>query len=337
MDYMEKYTGKVRFGVVGTNFITDWVIAGARQDNRFELVAVYSRKQETADAFAVKHQIPYTFTSLEEMAESPLIDAVYIASPNFLHAEQSILCMKHGKHVLCEKSITLNIAELDEAVSLAKENNVILAEAMTIYHMPVYKKLNEIIASGQLGRLNLIQVNFGSYKDYNMTNRFFSRKLAGGALLDIGVYSLSLIRWFFKETPTQVSSQVKYAPTGVDEQAGILLMNDAVEMATVTLSLHSKQPKRATLSFDKAYVEIFEYPRGMQATITYTENGHKEVIDAGDTSDALYYEVRDMEKAVSSASSDEIETLMHCQYTYDVMKIMSDIRAEWGMKYPEEE
>ena len=208
--------------------------------------------------------------------------------------------MKHGKHVLCEKSITLNIAELDEAVSLAKENNVILAEAMTIYHMPVYKKLNEIIASGQLGRLNLIQVNFGSYKDYNMTNRFFSRKLAGGALLDIGVYSLSLIRWFFKETPTQVSSQVKYAPTGVDEQAGILLMNDAVEMATVTLSLHSKQPKRATLSFDKAYVEIFEYPRGMQATITYTEDGHKEVIDAGDTSDALYYEVRDMEKAVSS-------------------------------------
>ena len=203
--------------------------------------------------------------------------------------------------------------------------------------MPVYKKLNEIIASGQLGRLNLIQVNFGSYKDYNMTNRFFSRKLAGGALLDIGVYSLSLIRWFFKETPTQVSSQVKYAPTGVDEQAGILLMNDAAEMATVTLSLHSKQPKRATLSFDKAYVEIFEYPRGMEATITYTEDGHKEVIDAGDTSDALYYEVCDMEKAVSSASSDEIETLMHCQYTYDVMKIMSDIRAEWGMKYPEEE
>ena len=103
---MEEHGGKVRFGVVGTNFITDWVIAGARLDDRFELVAVYSRRRETADAFAAKHQIPYTFTSLEEMAKSPLIDAVYIASPNFLHAEQSILCMKHGKHVLCEKSIT---------------------------------------------------------------------------------------------------------------------------------------------------------------------------------------------------------------------------------------
>ena len=114
-------------------------------------------------------------------------------------------------------------------------------------------------------------------------------------------------------------------------------MDDAVEMATVTLSLHSKQPKRATLSFDKAYVEIFEYPRGMQATITYTEDGHKEVIDAGGTSDVLYYEVCDMEKAINSASSEEIENLIHSQYTYDVMKIMSDIRTEWGMKYPEEE
>lgn len=104
-------TNKIRFGVVGTNFITDWVIAGARQDERFELVAVYSRTQETADAFAARHQIPYTFTSLEEMAQSSLIDAVYIASPNFLHAPQSILCMKHGKHVLCEKPFASNVRE----------------------------------------------------------------------------------------------------------------------------------------------------------------------------------------------------------------------------------
>ena len=106
---------KVRFGVVGTNFISDWVIAGARQDERFELVAVYSRTQETADAFAAKHQIPHTFTSLEEMAKSPLVDAVYIASPNYLHAEQSILCMKHGKHVLCEKPFASNAREVGGA------------------------------------------------------------------------------------------------------------------------------------------------------------------------------------------------------------------------------
>ena len=99
---------KIRFGVVGTNFITDWVIAGAKQDERFELAAVCSRTQERANEFAAKYDIPYTFTSLEEMAASPLIDAVYIATPNYLHAAQSIFCMKHGKHVLCEKPMASN-------------------------------------------------------------------------------------------------------------------------------------------------------------------------------------------------------------------------------------
>jgi len=97
--------GKIRFGMVGTGFIADWVLAGARQDARFEAVAICSRTQERADAFAAKHGIPHTFTLLEEMAASPLVDAVYIATPNFLHASQSILCMRHGKHVLCEKPL----------------------------------------------------------------------------------------------------------------------------------------------------------------------------------------------------------------------------------------
>src|SRR5574344_3121199 len=101
----ETKSPNIRFGIVGTNFITDWIIAASQQETRFELVAIYSRTQETADAYAVRHNIPYTFTSLEEMAKSPLIDAVYIASPNFKHAEQSILCMSQGKHVLCEKPL----------------------------------------------------------------------------------------------------------------------------------------------------------------------------------------------------------------------------------------
>ena len=212
-----------------------------------------------------------------------------------------------------------------------------MAEAMTIFRMPIYRKLAEIISSGTLGPLRLVQVNFGSYKEYDMNNRFFNRNLAGGAMLDIGVYALSLIRWFFAETANQVLSQVKYAPTGVDEQAGILLMNPAGEMATVTLSLHAKQPKRATIAFDKGYIEIFEYPRAMEATITYTGDGHKETISAGETADALSYEVADMEAAVCSGDLSTIESLMHLNYSQDVMHIMTEIRNNWGMKYPEEE
>lgn len=100
----------------------------------------------------------------------------------------------------------------------------------------------------------MIQMNFGSYKDYDMVNRFFNRSLAGGVLLDIGVYSLSFVRYFMCSKPNQMTSQVKLAPTGVDEQVGILLTNQEGEMATVTLSLHAKQPKRGLLAFDKGYI-----------------------------------------------------------------------------------
>ena len=124
--------------------------------------------------------------------------------------------------------------------------------------------------SGKLGDLKLIQMNFGSYKEYDMENRFFNRHLAGGAMLDIGVYALSFVRWFMHSCPNQIQSQVKLAPTGVDEQAGILLMNKEQEMATVLLSLHAKQPKRGTIVFDKGYVTMYEYPRGDKAVITYT-------------------------------------------------------------------
>ena len=208
---------------------------------------------------------------------------------------------------------------------------MVLAEAMTIYHMPIYRKLREIMDSGKLGALRLVQMNFGSYKDYDMTNRFFNRNLAGGAMLDIGVYALSFVRWFFTSKPTEILSQVKYAPTGVDESAGILLKNPQEEMATVLLSLHAKQPKRGTIAFENGYVEIWEYPRGEKAVITYTADGHQETITAGSTREALRYEVEDMERAVAGDTD-----CMHLAYTCDVMEIMTKIRQDWGMQYPEE-
>lgn len=231
-----------------------------------------------------------------------------------------------------EKSITLNAAELDEAVELAREHQVVLAEAQTIYHMPIYQKLSGLAAAGAFGPLRTIQLNFGSYKPYDMTNRFFNRQLAGGAMLDIGVYALSFVRWFMSSCPAEILSQVKFAATGVDEQAGILLKNKEEEMATVLLSLHAKQPKRGTISFDRAYIELFEYPRGDKAIITWTGDGRREEISAGDASNALVYEIRDMEQAVAGDPA-----VMHLDYTVDVMRMMTAIRQQWHMKYPEEE
>lgn len=197
--------------------------------------------------------------------------------------------------------------------------------------MPLYKKLKAVLDGGKLGRVNLITMNFGSFKDYNMSNRFFNRNLAGGAMLDIGVYALSFIRFFFDGKPTELLSQVKRAPTGVDEQAGLLLMNGEGQMASVMLSLHSKQPKRAVISCEKGYIEVMEYPRAVRADITYAETGKRETVSEGDGSRALEYELADMEAAIGG------ENRMLLNYTTDVMDMMTEFREQWGLKYPEEE
>lgn len=307
-------------------------LAQAMQSRGQTLAAVANRTHDKAQAFAAQYGIPKVYERMEDVFSDPDIDIVYISTPHNTHIQYLRQALAHGKHVLCEKSITLNSTELEEAVALAETNHVVLAEAMTIYHMPLYKKLAEIAAGGSLGELRFVQMNFGSYKEYNMENRFFNRSLAGGAMLDIGVYALSFMRWFMSETPEQIVSQVKLAPTGVDEQAGILLMNGRQEMAAIALSLHAKQPKRGMVAFDKGYIEVYEYPRADEAVITYTGDGRTERIAAGHTADALRYEVEDMEQAAAGQTA-----LMQLPYTRDVMKIMTRIRGDWGMKYPEEE
>ncbi|MFI3150890.1 Gfo/Idh/MocA family oxidoreductase [Streptococcus suis] len=319
-----------KWATLGTGVIANELVQ-ALQAMGGNIYSVANRTYDKGVEFAQKYGIEKVYEDIDQVFEDPEVDIIYISTPHNTHINYLRKALAGGKHVLCEKSITLNKDELAEAIQLAEENQVILAEAMTIFHMPIYRQLSEVAASGKLGELKMIQMNFGSYKEYDMTNRFFNKNLAGGALLDIGVYALSFVRWFMTEKPNQVASQVKLAPTGVDEQVGILLSNDAGEMATIALSLHAKQPKRGTIAYDKGYIELYEYPRGQKAVITYTEDGSQEVIEAGETDKALSYEVADMEKAVAG-----IENTMNLAYTQDVMDIMTQLRKEWGLVYPEE-
>lgn len=322
---------EIKWAVLGTGVIAN-EMAQALIKNGKSIYSVANRTHQKAVDFAKKYNIGKVYANMNDVFTDPDVDVVYITTPHNTHLEFMKKAIENGKHILVEKSITLNSDELNEAIALANEKGVIIGEAMTIFHMPIYKKLNEILKSGALGKVNLITMNFGSFKDYNMTNRFFNRNLAGGAMLDIGVYALSFIRWFMDSKPNQLLSQVKSAPTGVDEQAGLLLTNDEGQMASVMLSLHSKQPKRGMVSCEKGYIEIMEYPRAWEATITYTDSGKAELIKAGENADALAYELADMEKAINGDTE-----CMHFDYTKDVMDMMTEFRKSWGFTYPEEE
>lgn len=321
---------KINWAILGTGVVAN-EMAQALKNTGKKVYAVGNRTQEKAVAFAEKYGIEKVYDDFHEMFQDDEVDVIYISTPHNTHIDFMMEALSNGKHTLCEKAITLNSEELEKAVRLAEEKNLVLAEAMTIYHMPLHKKLRKMVEEGAVGDIGMIQINFGSFKEYNMENRFFNPKMAGGALLDIGVYAISLARCYLKSTPNQVVSIMKKAPSGVDEISGIVMQNKEGQMVVISLSLHTKQPKRCNICGEDGYIEIYDYPRAEEAKIVYTESGKSEVIREGEMSRALQYEMEDMEKAISGNAED-----MCLEYTEDVMRIMTDLRKEWEMYYPEE-
>ena len=163
--------------------------------------------------------------------------------------------MVSGKHVFCEKSITVNSRQLEECVAIAQEKGLVICDGMTLLHMPLYKELKKKIAEGAIGDVKMVQVNLGSCKEYDVKNRFFSKELAGGALLDIGVYATSFARYFMKSKPDVVLTTANYFETGVDETSEILLKNPDGEMAVMALTMRAKQPKRGVVAGEKGFIE----------------------------------------------------------------------------------
>lgn len=322
---------QLRWGVIGCGIIANQMAEALAAEGR-HIDGVANRTHEKAVAFADKHGVARVYDTIDDLIAAPDIDVLYLTTPHNTHITYLRKALAAGKHVLCEKSITLNSAELAEARELASAYGVQLMDACTILHMPLYKELQRRIDAGDFGQVNLIQENFGSYKEYDMKNRFFNPELAGGALLDIGVYSLTLARLFLKSQPHEALSMMNPAPTGTDETEGILLRNAEGQMVVLSLTMHSKQPKRAMISADKAYLEIMEYPRADQASIVWTETGAREELRVGNTAQALSYVLADMERAVAG---DEYARAQ-LGTSADVMELMTSLRADWNFKYPEE-
>jgi len=325
---MEK---ELNWAVLGTGVIANEMAKSLGKMGK-KLYSVANRTHAKGVDFAAKYGVDKVYDKIDDLFEDDNVDIVYVTTPHNTHFAFVEKALSSGKHVLVEKSITLNSRELDHLIRLADEKNLVLAEAMTIWHMPIYKQLWKTIANGELGRVQIITMNFGSFKPYDMSNRFFNLDLAGGAMLDIGVYALSIVRSFMLESPKEILSQWKPSPTGSDEISTVLLKNEYGQMATVALSMHSKQPKRAMISCEKGYIEIMEYPRAFAATIVDAETGSKRTISCGDTAEALQYEMTDMEEAVRTGN----DAIMRLSYTRDVMDIMTCLRKEWGLKYPGE-
>lgn len=315
---------KYNWGIIGLGEIAHQFASGFSQEQSV-LYGVASRSLSKAKEFAKEYTIQQAYDSYEAMLADPAIDCVYVAVPNQFHHAHILQALKAGKHVLCEKAITLNQAELEEAVQTAKDNQVILQEAMTIFNMPLFKELNRIIQTGKLGKLKMIQAPFGSYKEPDPTNRFFNPQLAGGALLDIGIYAVSFVRQFMTAPPTVVASDMLPFKTGVDEQSITILRNEHNEMAVVTLTFQAKMPKIGVAAFENGYITVADYPRADQAEIFYVD-GTKEFIESGNSQNALNYEVDTMIQTIEGQPNHSLHL------TQDVIQVLDQMQTIWRSK-----
>ena len=325
---------KYNWGIIGTGWIAH-DMADALNEVNGEIYAAANPHESALRDFVKEKGVTKAYVNPDEMINDPNVDIIYVATPHISHYEYIKKALLAGKHVFAEKAITVNAAQFDEVAQLAKEKNLILTEGFTLYHMPIYQKVLDLIKAGKLGQIKLVQVNFGSLKDYDPKNRFFNKDLAGGALLDIGGYATAFARRFLSSTPESILTSVKFFETGVDEQSGIILKNNDDQMAVMALSMRAKQPKRGVVSGTKGYVEINNYPRAVEADITYTTSAHEEShekIVAGDSSQALAYEIKDMQRYIEQGHDDG-----QLEFSRDVAHIMNSIRTAWGMKFPFED
>ncbi|MCM3718134.1 Gfo/Idh/MocA family protein [Fictibacillus phosphorivorans] len=326
----------LKFGVIGTNWITERFIQAAREAEGFTLSAVYSRTEEKAKEFAEKNGAAYTFTDLEEMAQSDVIDAVYIASPNSLHAEYAITLMNHGKHVICEKPIASNVKELESMIAAAKENNVLLMEAMRSTVMPNFKSIQEHIHKiGPVRRYFASSCQYSSrydkYKEGTVLNAF-NPKFSNGSLMDIGIYCLYPMVVLFGK-PDSVKANGLLLESGVDGEGSILL-NYEDKDAVVMYSKISNSYVPSEIQGENGSILIDHIQDMSKIEIRY-KDGSTEDITVEQDKPKMYYEAKEFMDLVKNG---ELESKVNSHAnSLAVMEIMDEARKQIGLVFPADE
>lgn len=333
MTSMNNTLSKIRFGIIGTNFITEKILNAAKYDARFELTAIYSRTQERADEFASKYNIPYTFISLDMMAQSDQIDAVYIASPNYLHASQSILFMQHGKHVLCEKPFASNAKEVEAMIATAKKCDVVLMEAMKPSLTPNFKAIKN-----RIQEIGTIRRYFSSYCQYSsrydklkegIVMNAFDPSLSNGAAMDLGVYTIYPMVVLFGR-PKKISATGLLLSTGADGQGAINFEYEGMN-ATVLYSKIADSNLPTEIQGEEGTITADRINIISQVTLK-TRNGKESVISKPDTIDDYYYEIAEFIDLIQQGKKEsEINSLENSLIT---IEIIDEIRKQLGITYP---
>lgn len=317
--------GIIGLGNIAHKFATDLLtIKGTK------LYAVASRHQEKADAFATKYKAVTAYDTYEALAKDPNVDAVYIATPHALHKENTLLCLEHGKPVLCEKPFAIDANEVEEMIAKAKEKNTLLMEALWTYFLPHYQYVLKLLKNETYGQVLKIEADFGFSRPYDDSHRLFNKSLGGGSLLDIGIYPIFTVLSTLG-IPKNIEAKATYFDNGADASCDMVFDYDNNVKAVLKSSLIKDTPTEAVFYCEKGTIKInsmFHAP----TTVTLTPNeGSQEILDFNYNTIGYNYEAIHFTELIRQGKTES--DVMTFKFSKQLIKTLDSVRQLINLNY----
>ena len=318
----------VRWGILATGKIAGSFASNLAHLPDAEIAAVGARRLESAEAFAREHGgTPYA--GYEALVADPAVDVVYVASPHALHKDHVMLAFEAGKPVLCEKALTLNADDAAYLVAQARERGLFFMEAMWMRCNPLIRRIQQLLATGELGPVTQVRADLGFRVDHAPTDRLLDPALGGGALLDMGVYPVTFAHLFLGR-PDKVAAVAALSQAGADLNIAMSFGYASGAVAALTSSMVGPSPRTASIATDRGR---FDLPDGFHhpVTATWTSEGHVETLEAPVVGTGLANEALEVIRCLRSGETES--PLVPLDETVDLMRLMDDVRRQVGVVY----
>lgn len=319
---------RLRVGVIGLGSIFHRVMKGFDRAENCELYAVAARDAARAQAEAEKYGAKRAFGSYEELAACPEVDLVYVATPHSFHREQTLMCIEHGKHVICEKAFAMNGDEAREMAAAARDKGVFLIEAMWTRFLPAMRRLKQMYEAGELGEIRHITADFAYASLYDPKSRIYAPELGGGALMDVGIYPLSMCAMLLGDAPVQVQSRCIKAESGVDVRTVMQLEYANGATAQLMSGIDVNGTSMMTVYAQKATVVIPDFWHATRLIV----NG--EVIELPQENEGHHHQFVHAAEVIAAGGTES--SIMSLDETIRLMDMMTAVRHENGIYYPGE-
>lgn len=322
----------MKFAVLAPGHIAQSMAKAVTGIEKIERYAVASRDLKRAEDFAAQWGFEKAYGSYEEMLKDPEVELVYVASPHSHHYQHAKLCLEHGKHVLVEKAFTINARQAEELIGLSREKRLLLAEAIWTRYMPSRKMIDELVEKGTIGEITSLTANLGYALSH--VERLQNPKLAGGALLDLGVYPINFALMVFHGKLQKVNSTAVLSPKGIDWTNSMTLTFEDGKMAVLHSNMLSMTDRQGVINGEKGFIEVQNINNCDEIRVYDMERRLTARYQVPEQINGYEYEVISCIRAIE-AGQVECEEMPHSEILR-VMKLMDEIRAMWGMKYPGE-